>query len=528
MKHILHAALLGTSLFALTALTPAYAIERGGVMTYGRYADSMFPDPVYNQGNVDIWVISNLYDTLILPSDDGKSLKPGLATDWKISDDGLTVTLTLRQGAEFSDGTPITAEDVRWSLERAANPEHGIWNFLLGAVDSVEAADDQTIVLHLKQPDPAILAALTVFNTSILPEKQYEASAGDTDEDKAKDFVTHMVGSGPFVLQSWDHGSDMKLVKNPNYWAKGEDGEALPYLDGIDFEIIPDDATRILKLQSGELDGAELIPLTRVKELQTDANVDMKLFPSTQVEYVTMNVRPELDGAANPLSNLKVRQALNLATNKQALIQIVTQGVGTPMTSYMSTATPLHSGDTPLYPYDLAKAKQLLQEAGFPDGFETSILVLAGSQNEISIATALQQMWSQLGVKLKINQVDAGTRDSQYRGGTFTMRISGWTDDIADPNEITSYFVYPPTIGALHTGWSDDKATTLFEASQKELDTAKRADEYKQIQDIFNTTGPTLPLYETPYPVALAPDVHGFVQIPLGNNLFRAAWKGAE
>lgn len=522
MNGLVKAALVGALL--LGSGVSAFAVERGGTVTYGRYADSLLLDPVYNEANVDIWVLSNIYDTLILPSADGKGLEPGLATQWSVSSDGLAVSLTLRDGITFSDGSPITPEDVRWSIERAAAPDNGEWSFLLGAIEKVEITGDRSVVLRLKHTDPAILSALTVFNAGIMPEKLYQNEPGASDGDKAKSFAQHPVGSGPFILKSWDHGSKMELVRNPYYWAKGEDGKPLPYLDGVTFEIVPDDATRILKLKSGELDGAEFIPYTRAAELKTTPGIDMEMFPSTRVENVTLNVRPQLAGKANPLANLKVRQALNYAINKPAVIQIVTHGVGTQMTSFMSTATPLHAGDKPLYPYDLAKAKSLMQEAGFPKGFEANLLTLAGNQDEISVATTLQQMWAALGIKLNIVQVDNASRAQQYRDGTFQMRLSLWTDDIADPNEITSYYAYEPNIGSLHTSWKNDEVNSLFEASQKELDKAKRAAQYLRIQEIYNTTGPTIPLYETPYPVALSKKVHGFVQIPLGNNVFRAAW----
>ena len=314
----------------------------------------------------------------------------------------------------------------------------------------------------------------------------------------------------------------MKLVKNTNYWRMGEDGQPLPYLDGVTFEVIPEDATRILKLKAGELDGAEFIPYSRVSELQGDPDLNMVLFPSTRVEYVTLNVRPQLDGKDNPLSNEKVRQAMNYAVDKDAIIQVVTHGVGTPMTSYMSSATPMHVGDDPLYPVDVEKAKALMKEAGFESGFSTSVLVLAGNQDEVGIATALQQMWGAIGITLELQQVDNATRTEQYRNGTFTMRLGAWTDDIADPNEITSYFAYSPTIDALHSGWKNEEVDKLFEASQKEADPGKRAEQYASIQEIFNATGPIVPLYQTPYPVALRKNVKGFVQIPLGNNIFAA------
>jgi peptide/nickel transport system substrate-binding protein len=500
--------------------TAALAVERGGVLNYGRYADSLFLDPVLNDANVDIWILSNIYDTLLLPTDDGKGVEPGLASEWKVADDGTSVTLTLREGIKFSDGTPITAEDVQWSLKRAANPDNGIWGFLLASVQDVVIQDDKTILLQLKQADPAIVSALSVFNTQILPKHAFEAAPGSTDEEKAKAYAEHPVSSGPFVLESWQRGSEMRLVRNPNYWRQGEDGQPLPYLDGITFQVIPEDATRLLKIKAGELDGAEFVPYSRVSELQADPDLQMVLFPSTRVQYVTLNVRPQLNGQDNPLANEKVRQAMNYAVDKDAIIQVVTHGVGSPMTSYMSSATPLHVGETPLYPVDVEKAKQLMKEAGFENGFSTSLLVLAGNQDEIGMATALQQMWGQIGIKLELQQVDNATRTDQYRAGTFTMRLSAWTDDIADPNEITSYFAYSPTIDALHTGWKNEEVDKLFEASQKEMDPTKRAEQYARIQEIYNATGPIVPLYQTPYPVVLRKNVNGFVQIPLGNNIF--------
>jgi peptide/nickel transport system substrate-binding protein len=249
----------------------------------------------------------------------------------------------------------------------------------------------------------------------------------------------------------------------------------------------------------------------------------MELYPSTRVFYSTMNVRPKLsDGSDNPLSNPKVRQALNYATEKNAIIAIATHNVGKPMDSFMSSGTPLHWSEGPAYPYNPAKAKQLLSEAGFASGFPVKLIVLAGSADETAVGTALQQMWAQLGVKLTLEQLDNATRTDRYRKGDFQMRLGAWTDDIPDPSEIASYFVYYPNIEALHSGWKNDQADKLFEQSQRETDAAKRADEYKRIQQIYMESGPILYIYETPYPVALQKRVKGFVQIPLGNNIFAA------
>ncbi len=522
MRFVSIAALSAT---LLMAGNPAvFAQERGGVMTYGRYTDSLFLDPVLNDANVDIWVMTNFYETLIMSSEDGMTLKPGLATEWSLNEAGDMVTLKLREGVKFSDGTPMTAEDVIWSLNRAQNPDNGIWNFIVASIDTVTSPDPRTIEIRLKYPDPTILPALSVFNTAIMPKAAFEAMPGETDAEKAQEFGKKPIGTGPFVLESWDRGSSMKMVRNEYYWAEGDDGEPLPYLDGLTFEVIPDDATRILKLQSGDIDGAEFIPFARVGELEADPEINMELFPGTRVWDIIINVRPELDGEPNPLSDEKVRQAMNYAVNKDALVQIVTFGVGTPLSSFMSSTTPMHSGDAPLYPYDLEKAKALMAESGYPDGFETSILTIAGNQDDLGITTALQQMWAPLGIDLEIRQVDNASRTEQYRAGTFEMRTGGWTNDISDPSQITSYFAYSPTIDALHSGWKNEEVDQLFEASQKEMDPAKRAEQFARIQEIFNATGPTIALYETPYPVALRSYVNGFYQIPLGNNIFTETW----
>ncbi len=503
----------------------AQAVTRGGKMTFARNADSLFLDPVLNERNVDIWILTNLFDTLLEPSADGKSVVPGLATGYRISDDGLSFTLTLRPGTKFSDGSPITVGDVKWSLDRARDPKNGTWNFLLDSIDSIEAKGEDTVVLHLKHPDPALAPALAIFNAAIMPMKQFEATAGATDADKAKAFAEHPIGSGPFMLDSWQRGTEMVLKRNPYYWQMGEDGKPLPYLDEVDFPIIPDDATRILKLQAGEVDGAELIPYARVGELKGDANLNMELYPSTKVTFLTMNVRPKMtDGSANPLADERVRQALNYAIDKPALIKIVTFDVGKPTISFMSSATPLVSGDGPAYPYDVAKAKALLKDAGVAEGTEVHCFALAGSADDTAILSSIQQMWAAVGVKLVIDQVDNATRTARYRAGDFQMRTSLWTDDIADPSEITSYFAYFPNIQSLHGGYEDKTINKLYEDGQKEADAAKRADMYKQIQATYMKAAPIVFLYESPYPVALRKSVKGFVQIPLGNNIFSGAY----
>jgi len=499
------------------------AATRGGKMTYARQQDSLFLDPVLNDANVDIWVMNNIYDTLLTPTADGVGVQPGLATKWETSADGKTLTLTLRDGVKFSDGAAMTAQDVKWSLDRARDPKAGAWNSSLASIDSIEGSGN-TVTLKLKNPDPTLTAALATFNSAIMPQKQFEATAGATPEDKAKAFAEKPIGTGPFMLTSWKRGVSMTLKRNPYHWKNGEDGKPLPYLDELEFQIIPDDATRILKLKAGEIDGSEFIPYSRVKELQGDANLRMELWPSTRVRYLTMYVGPTFkDGKPNPMANVKARQAMNYAVNKDAIIQITTLGLGKPMRSFMSSTTPLFVGQD-LYKYDPAKAKALLAEAGMPNGFEVSIYSLSGNADDQNDLQAVQQMWSQVGIKLKIEPVDNPTRTARYREENFQMRTAAWTNDISDPSQITSYFAYWPNIHSLHSDYKDPRVDELFLKSQVEADPKVRAEQYKEIQARYNEAAPIVYLYETPYPVAFRKNAKGFVQIPLGNNLFEAAY----
>lgn len=185
----------------------------------------------------------------------------------------------------------------------------------------------------------------------------------------------------------------MDFCANEHYWRIGADGKALPYLERVHFEVIPDDATRILKLQAGEIDIAEFIPFSRIGELEADPKIDMNLFPSTRIIYSPINTREtRADGSANPLADKRVRQALNYATNKEALIGLVLQGAGKPMTSpLMAAATPLAVEMDPLYGYDMEKAKALIEEAGLQSGTRIAFTTLAGSADDSTIFAAFSR-----------------------------------------------------------------------------------------------------------------------------------------
>ncbi len=519
---------MAAALAAATAFsTPSLSQDRGGVLNFARYDGSKLIDPIYADRNPDIWMVGSLFDTLLRSSPDGTAVVAGLAESHAVSADGQMVTLTLREGLKFSDGSALTGEDVVFSLDRARNGDLSPWAGLLGSIDSV-TAEGNAITVALKNPDPTILSMLATFNTAIVSKAAFDAAPGATDQEKSAAIFAATgpgVGSGPFYLCGFEQGSSMEFCANENYWKMGADGKALPYLDKVAFQIIPDDATRILKLQSGEIDAAEFIPFSRVAELDADPKINMNLYPSTRIIYSPINTRAtRADGSDNPLADVRVRQAINYATNKDALIGLVLQGAGKPMTSpLMAAATQLATDNGPLYGYDMDKAKALIAEAGLASGTEITFTTLAGSADDGTIFAALQQMWAPLGIKLSVEQVDGATRGAKNRSGEFDIHTYGWVNDVNDPSQVVGWLGHTPTANAVGTGWENATFNSLFEASATEIDPAKRAAQYAEMQGIYAEAAPLLFMYETPFAVAVSGAVDGYVQTPLGNNIFEEA-----
>ncbi|MGB3313157.1 MAG: ABC transporter substrate-binding protein [Albidovulum sp.] len=517
------------SVLALTAAfaAPANAQERGGILNFARYDGSQLVDPIYADRNPDIWMVGSLFDTLLRLSADGTSVEAGLAESHEVSEDGKTVNLTLREGLKFADGNDLTGDDVVFSLDRARNGDLSPWAGLLGSIDSV-AADGRQVTISLKNSDPTILSMLATFNTAIVSKAAFDAAEGATDQDKSAAIFAAGgpgVGSGPFYLCGFEQGASMDFCANENYWKEGADGKALPYLDGVHFQIIPDDATRILKLQAGEVDVAEFVPFSRAEELKADPKINMELFPSTRIIYSPINTRAtKADGSPNPLADARVRQALNYATNKEALIGLVLHGAGKPMSSPLMAAATQYAADmSPLYPYDLEKAQALVAEAGLEPGTKITFTTLAGSADDGTIFAALQQMWAPLGIELAVEQVDGPTRGAKNRSGEFDIHTYGWVNDVNDPSQVVGWLGHTPTANAVGTGWENADFNALYDASATEIDPVKRAAEYAEMQKIYAEAAPLLFMYETPFAVAVSKAVEGYVQTPLGNNVFEAA-----
>jgi peptide/nickel transport system substrate-binding protein len=477
----------------------------GGTLRFGRGEDSVTFDPVATFYNADIWLLQNVYEQLLRVAPNGTELEPSLATAWERSEDGLTYTFHLRPDVTFHDGSPLKASDVKFCMERAKNDPNNIWTFTMVALKEVTAPDDATVVATLDQPWAPFLADIAMFNCAVMPEAWVKA-----DEKRV---ATDMNGTGPFTFVEFKKGQYVLLEKNPNYWDAG-----LPYLDEIRVPYVADDNSRILQLQGGDLDGMYNVPTSRVEELAADPNLQVLQLPSSYSQYIVLNHK------AAPLDDVNVRLALNYATDKQTLIQVALFGNGVEATSFMPKGALYWNDELPGFPFDLDKAKEFLAKSKVPDGFPIEFQYLAGNAELDQVATAIKDMWGQIGVDVTIAPTENTTANANFTDEKFQALCTYWTNDIIDPDELVAFAIEPKTANAFHTSWSNPEAVDLAAKGRAEQDPEKRQEMYFRIQELFNQDAVMVLLYNKPFIDVLSKKVHGFEQPPTGQWVWKETW----
>lgn len=304
-------------------------------------------DPIIPTDNMSIWTMVLIYDQLVRNAPDGQSVEPGLAETWEVSDDGLTYTFNLRE-AKFHDGSTVTAEDAAYSLLRAVQEEDSQWGWIYQGVDSVEATDERTVTVKMSHTWAPFLADVALFSSSIIPKKLHE--------ERGAALFDSPIGSGPFQFVSWEKNTSIKLKKWENYW----DPER-PYLDELEFLVLTDANTRMLKFQAGELDIATDVPFSQLEALEANPNYTILTDGAARFDYIGMN------HTRKPFDDKLVRQAINYAIDKEAIIQSVLFGYGE-MANTMLPKMLYHADDIEGYPFNLEKAKELMAQSSAPTG----------------------------------------------------------------------------------------------------------------------------------------------------------------
>lgn len=360
----------------------------GGTLTVVSSAEPTTLNPFTYQSRVELVRINALYDTLVeydLETPEF-SVKPALAENWELSDDGLTITLDIRDDVKFHDGSVFTAEDAKFSIDQARKPEAAKTTSLLAAIESTEAIDEETVEIRLSQPDRIVLNALTIV--SMVP-------------DGASDFDDAPVGTGPFAFVEWDQGQNrITLEGHEEYWREGQ-----PYLDEVVFKVVAEPATQVLQLTNGEIDMiVPEAPFTQVEQLQS-AGMQLPTLPSEgPIGYYDLRLNTRVE----PWDDERVRQALAYAIDREAVKEaLLGQMVVT--SRAIPEDNPFYNPDAPSYEHDVERAKELLAEAGHPDGVSGTMLVgTFGSNYEIASQVVAESVKA-AGIELEMETVDVAT-----------------------------------------------------------------------------------------------------------------------
>jgi peptide/nickel transport system substrate-binding protein len=454
-------------------------------------------DPEANSVNESIWLDQNLYSRLLQPNSTGTGLLPDLAQTWTITPDGLTYTFHLRTDAKFSNGSPVTASDVVYSIARARAFAGG-WGFLLTAVKSLSAPDAHTVVITLSQPHAPLLADLAMYAYSVVPESLVKAQGSG--------FFQHPVGSGPFMVTSYSPDSEVDLAANPYFYG------TKPQVKKVKILIVPNDNARVLMLESKKADVIENPPGNLVDQIDKTPGLSVQLFPSTRVDFV------QLDEHFAPFKNVLVRQAVNYAIDRSAIVKLAYQGHAVPGASFLPYKMQYYDSSITPYPYNPAKAKQLLAQAGYPHGFSAFLITVSGDVAGQAEAIVLKSELAAVGINLSIQSYELLTAYNKEDGGHSQFGERYWTNDIVDPDEVATFGAdCKGGAFAFNSYWCSTQASSLVAQARAELDPVKRQQLYSQIQQIVYQQSPFVVIDYSPYRYGVGSWVHGFHVTPLGN-----------
>jgi peptide/nickel transport system substrate-binding protein len=476
------------------ATTTGGNATRGGVFRMARNKEPLSFDPLIPSDNGSIWVLYNIFDQMTTVNADSTDVVPSLAESWDISPDGTIYTFKLRKGVHFSNGMPLTTDDVVFSLQRAFDPKKSGYSFLFGPVSRVKKLDASTVQVTLKTPFAPLLQNLNVFPASIVPAKVVQA-----DE---KGFAQKPIGTGPFALKAFRKGQLTHLVRNESYWKPGK-----PYVDEVRIPYVTDDNTRILKLQAGEVDAAVNIPYVQIGQLGKRNDVDVKIEELYRFDGIWLN------NAKKPLDDVRIRQALNYATDKESIIKSVLFGHAE-VANHMMPKMKYWREDVKAYEYDIAKAKQLMKQSKAPGGFKVPLVVPTGDSIISQVAQIVKQSWAEIGVTAEISNLDIGTAYTNFSNSNYVAGNNWYiTSDVVAPDELAAIqFDYSATAGtkSFFTNYQSAEATALVNKAAGATDESTRADAFGKLQEVVMRDAPMVALYFTPARTGVRTNVQNF------------------
>jgi peptide/nickel transport system substrate-binding protein len=458
----------------------------GGTLIAAIGGDPDQLDPHTTSSSFAFTVLENVYDTLVQPGDD-LTPEPALAESWDVSDDLLTWTFTLREGVTFHDGSPLTAADVVASYERIA--AEGANAFRLAAVEGYDAPDDLTVVIELNRPAPNLLDQIGAFKGMAI------TSAADIEAGTLQDQPN---GTGPFAFVSFTPGDNVVLEANPDYWGDG------PFLDGVEFRVIPDESVKVTNLETGEVDWIDSVPPQQIAQLEASDDIVLAQVPGNDYWYLALNNDRE------PFDDVDVRRAIAFALNIDDITEAAKFDAATPNETAIPESSFWYLDYAP-FGYDVDQAQQLLDDAGV-SGLTIDLMVTNEFPETVTAAQVIASQLAEVGIEVEIRTEDFSTWLAEQGDGNFDAFALGWLGNI-DPDDFY-YAQHHSTGGFNFQGFADDGVDELLDAARVETDVDTRKDLYDQAAARIVDQASYIYFYNPDILEAWSPSVTGYETRP--------------
>jgi peptide/nickel transport system substrate-binding protein len=516
-RRIKRTLLLSLFLVCVLTLTAVLGVQSQDeqVLVIGHAEISESYDPAHAFNPTSGMVLRVSYDTLVtFPDGDASSIEPLLAESWSLSDDGLTYTFNLRDDIFFTNGDPLTADDVVFSFNRLkhvmSNP-----SFLTKPIASVEAIDDLTVAITTTDPRPSFLSELCNTAFSITNADVVMANGGtDADDaaetDGAMEYLDQTsAGTGAYILESWTPQEETVLVRNPDYW-----GEQ-PFFDRILIVNIAEAATQKVALESGDIDLAT--DLTPDQVVDMEGNSDVRIFsgPGKWTHFLLMNGDPEIGGpVSDPMVALAIRYALDYQGYRD-----LWEGSVTPGTNMWVGLAGAYGQDQSME-RDLDRARELLAEAGYPDGFEIELSYPDLTFSGVNLSTNAQKIQADLaevGISVTLRPGEVQVSLEEYRNGEQAFGYWFWGPDKLDPVDFLE-FLPGGKVGTERTRWAEDtveqEILDLIAQARIETDLETRTEIFDQLQDFAQQQGQFAPFSVPAFQTVALANIEGYVWHP--------------